>query len=94
MPNLGVSTNHITTDIRVTVAHTGNKNDKWKPEILGVIVNQYKRICTIHSRKINPNFDWQSRFHDHIIRDDVSYQQIRNYIINNPKNWPDDKFHR
>ncbi len=51
-------------------------------------------ICTIHSRKINSNFDWQTRFHDHIIRDDASYQRIRNYIINNPKNWHDDKFYQ
>jgi putative transposase len=60
---------------------------------LGVIINQYKRICTIHARKIDANFDWQSRFHDHIIRSDDAYQRISVYIQNNPKNWPDDKFY-
>jgi len=37
-PKLGVST---TGGINV-----GSKNDKWKPGTLGVIINQYKRICT------------------------------------------------
>jgi REP element-mobilizing transposase RayT len=36
---------------------------------------------------------WQPNYHDHIIRDDVSYQRIKNYIINNPKQWKDDKFY-
>ena len=37
-PNLGVST----TNTR--------KNDRWRSGVLGVIINQYKRICTIESR--------------------------------------------
>ena len=37
-------------------------------------------------------FEWQSRFHDHIIRDDLSYQRIARYIKTNPENWKDDKF--
>jgi len=36
---------------------------------------------------------WQSRFHDHIIRNDAEYQRIRDYIENNPKNWEHDKFY-
>jgi putative transposase len=66
---------------------------KWKHGILGVILNQYKRICTIHSRKIRPGFDWQSRFHDHVIRDDDSFQRITAYIQNNPENWITDDFY-
>lgn len=93
-PNLGVSTlcppDH--------AGQTENKHQtaaasqKWKPGTLGTILNQYKRICTIESRKIHPCFGWQTRFHDHIIRDNAEYQRIKNYIINNPKNWDDDKF--
>ena len=33
---------------------------------------------------------WQSRFYDHIIRNDESLQRIRNYIVNNTKSWHDD----
>ena len=45
-----------------------------------IIINQYKRICTIESRKINPEFLWQSRFYDHVIRDQKSLENIRAYI--------------
>jgi putative transposase len=36
------------------------------------------------SRQINPNFGWQSRFHDHIIRNSKSFENIQNYIEQNP----------
>src|SRR5690606_26098976 len=36
---------------------------------------------------------WQSRFHDHIIRNEQEYERIARYIINNPVNWQADKFH-
>ncbi len=33
----------------------------------------------------------QARFHDHIIRDENSFERIQNYIVNNPKNWKEVK---
>ena len=60
---------------------------KWKSGTLGVIINQYKRICTIHARKINPEFSWQPRFYEHIIRDEQSFNQIKQYINLNPDQW-------
>ncbi len=59
---------------------------------LASIIRGFKSSVTINARKIHTDFAWQSRFHDHIIRDDKSYQRIKNYIINNPKNWNDDTF--
>jgi putative transposase len=38
------------------------------------------------------DFAWQRSFHDHIIRDEISYRNISNYIINNPSKWEEDKF--
>ena len=35
---------------------------------------------------------WQTRFHDHIIRNDAEYQRIYNYIETNIENWEKDKF--
>jgi len=65
---------------------------KWKPATLGVMINQFKRMVTIQSRKINSDFAWQSRFHDHIIRYEKSCQNIQTYIQNNPSKWLQDKF--
>ena len=35
---------------------------------------------------------WQRNYYEHIIRDEQSYQNISEYIINNPAKWKDDKF--
>ena len=84
-PKLDVST------MTTTPKTNGGKNPKWKPNILGSIINQYKRICTINARKTNRNFAWQSRYYDHIIRDKKSFNKISEYIINNPINWGKDR---
>jgi REP element-mobilizing transposase RayT len=36
---------------------------------------------------------WHRDYYDNIIRDEKSYQNIVNYIINNPKKWKEDKFY-
>ncbi len=66
---------------------------KWQSGSLGVIINQYKCICTINARKINKNFAWQTRFYKHIIRNKKSYEEIVQYIFNNPLKWEDDKYY-
>lgn len=37
---------------------------------------------------------WQRNYYDIIIRNEKMHQNISNYIINNPKNWKTDKFHK
>lgn len=59
---------------------------------LASIVRGYKIGVTKFARRINSEFAWQSRYHDHIIRNDVSYQNISDYIVNNPLKWQADKF--
>ncbi|MFA6787188.1 MAG: hypothetical protein WCR58_08210, partial [Bacteroidales bacterium] len=69
----------------------GNKNPMLHDNV-SRIIRWYKGRCSFEIRKIQVNFAWQSRFHDHIIRNEVEYQHIANYIINNPNNWTNDKF--
>ncbi|HEY5408425.1 MAG TPA: transposase [Ginsengibacter sp.] len=57
------------------------------------IIGSYKSAVSKNAHLIDPNFNWQSRFHDHIIRDEDSFKRIKNYIRNNPKNWEEDKFY-
>ena len=40
------------------------------------------------------DFAWHRSFHDHIIRNENSYQYISNYIDLNPQKWFQDKFYR
>lgn len=59
---------------------------------LASIMRGFKSAVTANARLINPDFTWQARFHDHIIRDKQSFQRISNYIKNNPKKWKEDGF--
>lgn len=60
---------------------------------LASIVRGLKISVTKNARIINPAFAWQSRFYDHIIRDDESFNRISEYIKNNPANWHKDDYH-
>jgi len=60
---------------------------------ISTIIGGYKSTVTRHANRLKLNFKWQTRFHDHIIRNEQSFHQISNYIINNPKNWKTDKFY-
>lgn len=54
---------------------------------LGSIIRGFKIGVTKNARLIQPEFTWQPRYHDHIIRNQPSYDRIANYINNNPTNW-------
>jgi REP element-mobilizing transposase RayT len=51
------------------------------------IIRWYKGRSTKEIRQYNPDFKWHPKFHDHIIRNALAYDQIAAYIINNPMNW-------
>ena len=74
-----------------TGGFAGNKNPMIN-ENVSRIIRWYKGRCSFEIGKIHTCFGWQSRLYDHIIRDDASLQRIRNYIINNPNNWKEDRF--
>ena len=64
-------------------------------QTIGAIVRGYKSSVT---KQINVFRDcrmmvWQRNYHEHIIRNEKSYQTISDYIINNPAKWNDDKFY-
>lgn len=59
---------------------------------LSSIVGSYKSVVTKHANRLQLDFGWQSRFYENIIRDAEAYEQIKNYIRNNPSNWKEDKF--
>ncbi len=61
---------------------------------ISTIIRSYKSSCSKHINLITPDhgFFWQPRYYDHIIRNNEEYFRIKNYIINNPKHWKQDKF--
>ena len=57
---------------------------------LASIIRGFKSSVTTYARKNQILFDWQPRFHDHMIRTEADYNQISHYIINNPLKWKND----
>ena len=65
------------------------------PNSISSIVRNYKSAVTKYARRlVSSEFAWQTRFYDHIIRNDESYGIIANYIRTNPENWNKDKFYQ
>lgn len=82
----------LSTEQIKTGGFAGNKNPMIN-ENISRIIRWYKGRCSFEIRKNHADFGWQSRFYDHIIRNDAEYQRISDYIINNPANWVEDKFY-
>ena len=68
------------------------ENIKIKPlsQIMGAYKTTSSKLIHLAGKE---EFAWHRSFHDHIIRDEKSYQNIVNYIENNPNCWNKDKFH-
>ncbi len=60
---------------------------------ISTIIRSYKSVVTKNARKINTEFNWQSKFYDIIIKNSISFERIQTYIENNPSNWKEDKFY-
>lgn len=59
---------------------------------LSVVIGGIKSAVTKFANQNNMSFVWQSRFHDHIIRNQDECNRITQYIENNPIKWELDKF--
>lgn len=58
------------------------------------LVALFKTGVTKQIRLIEPDMKvWQRSFHDHIIRNQRSYEKIWEYIENNPLKWEEDCFY-
>lgn len=79
-----------------SLANNDNPKNTFGPQSqnLPSIIRGFKIGVTKLGREINPNFAWQPRYHDHIIRNQPAHERIANYILNNPANWEKDKFHQ
>lgn len=95
---------NIVDDIVVETLHcnvsTGNglKNKKMakispKPGTISTILRSYKSVVTKNGHYVHADFEWQERFHDHVIRNSESFERIQSYIENNVANWKEDKFY-
>jgi REP element-mobilizing transposase RayT len=67
---------------------------KRKP--LGRLIGAYKTVSTKHInllRNTTGAIIWQRNYYEHIIRNEASYQRIRDYMVDNPAQWELDLLH-
>lgn len=83
--HVSTKNNHVSTKNKFKNISPMGKNN------LGEIIRWYKGRVTYEIRKINLKFLWQSRFYEHIIRDEKSLNEIREYTKNNPLKWEEDE---
>ena len=97
MNSNNMNSNNMNSDNNI---NSGNKSESEKrfrnpgKNTISSIIGGYKSAVTKHAHRLGIKFEWQSRFHDHIIRNDAEYQRINDYIENNPQKWNDDKFYK
>ena len=61
---------------------------------LGAIIGQFKsrvtkRLWTLPGLSGEPI--WQRNYYERIIRNDMEWDIVRNYVLNNPMNWENDR---
>jgi REP element-mobilizing transposase RayT len=62
---------------------------------VSVIINQYKSSVKRWCNKNGfTNFQWQSRFYDQILHNEIALEKVREYIHNNPQNWLEDDLYQ
>ena len=76
--------NHYSTDIQ------GHANVT--TQTLGSIIWWRKSAVTKKCGEQWREFSRQSRYHDHIVRDETDYENIKHYIQRNPQNRAEDQF--
>lgn len=61
---------------------------------LGSVIRGIKSAVTRFANENNIPFAWQSRYHDHIVRNQDEMNRIAEYIETNPIRWESDCFYR
>ena len=71
---------------------TGADNPMLAQNSVSYVLRWYKGRVTHDIRQAMPStpFAWQTRFHDHVVRNDTELHRIRDYIRHNPFNWRQD----
>ena len=77
-------------------APTQKQTISMRPKSIGSLVAGFKSSVTtrINQHRGTPRAPvWQRSYYEHIIRDEKSYVQIAEYIMNNPLQWQLDELY-
>ena len=86
-----VMPNHVHMIIVVDKTYDGGSRDGGRPQVAPTVSRLIKQWKGVITKRIGFS-PWQRSFHDHIIRNEMDYERIAEYIENNPANWESDCF--
>ena len=81
---------------KVEAYSQGNRRVAVSSPTLGQVVAYFKyqsTKCINQHRDMPGTRIWQRNYYDHVIRDDLDLQRIRQYITDNPMQWELDQLH-
>ena len=102
----GQSTNWQLQRLPLHITDNDNRATARVAPTIGDIIGAYKSLVANECLKIwktkwvgaNPASTmgklWQTNYYEHIIRNQQSYQNISEYIVNNPAKWLENKFYK
>ena len=79
-----------------TSAHSSKESHTLRSWSLGAIIGQFKLAVGRQARRRQLHLRqpiWQRNYHEHIIRNEASLNDIRKYIIENPARWIEDSLY-
>ncbi len=74
--------------IAAPTAGSGTDGRQVAAPTLSSVIGQMKRWASIQAKMAF----WQKSFHEHVIRSEDDYLEIRNYIESNPAKWTEDRY--
>ena len=81
--------NHIHAILLLAETAEGNQ----RPTVMDIVC-AYKSLATRECKKVRPiDKLFQTSFYEHVIRGSEDYDEIAEYIVNNPKQWELDKLY-
>lgn len=109
LPHCDSPTTHCdspTTHCDSSTTHDSNSIEKTQEEInlemqrrakccgrLSHIIGQFKSAVVRYTKLNDISFEWQARYHDHIVRNQEEMNNIADYIEQNPAKWKTDCFY-
>ncbi len=70
----------------------GNRFGPLQKGGLSAIVQSYKAAVTrVCRQQGHDHFKWQARYYEHVVRQDGSLDRIRQYILDNPRKWAENR---
>jgi putative transposase len=87
----------IFVDDGVEVTHVGGNRrvpPTLQPNSLGAVIGQFKSIVTKRINRLQNVAGrpvWQRNYYEHIIRNDLEWENIHRYIESNPSMWAEDE---